>query len=85
MRPYQIPVPKNDAGVEPGVYEWRLAIRYYNLDTLASSDTYMKRCIDMKGGDWQAVGKDSDEYREAVRARARREVENLRKTIGEGP
>jgi cell division protein FtsB len=55
--------------------------RYYDLDTLTSNDTYMKNCIDMNG-DWQAVDKDSDEYREAVRERARREVEGLRKSLG---
>ena len=41
----------------------------------------MKGCIDGKG-DWQAVSKDSDEYREAVRARARREVDSLREQLG---
>jgi hypothetical protein len=55
---------------------------YYNLDTLTSDDTYMKNCFEMQG-DWQAVDKDSDEYREAVRARARHEVEKLQKTLGQ--
>jgi len=54
--------------------------RYYNLDTLTSSDTYMKNCIDMQG-DWQAAEKDSDEYREALRARARREVEKATRQL----
>ncbi len=49
---------------------------YFNLSTLASNDRYMRVCMD-GGGDWQAVDKDSDGYREAVRARARREVESI--------
>ena len=62
---------KGDAGGELDV-----AVRYYNLDTITSSDTYMKNCLDMHG-DWQAADKDSDEYREAVHARARREAEGI--------
>jgi hypothetical protein len=54
--------------------------RYYNLDTITGSDTYMKGCIDMQG-DWQAAEKDSDEYREALRARARREVEKATRQL----
>ena len=53
-----------------------VAARYYNLDTLTSNDRYMKDCIDMQG-DWQAVEKDSDEYREALHARTRRQMEGL--------
>ena len=54
--------------------------RYYNLDTIRTSDTYMKNCIDMNG-DWQAVDKDSDEYREAVRDKASREVEKAQREL----
>jgi hypothetical protein len=50
--------------------------RYYNLDTITRSDAYMKSCFD-DHGDWQAVDKNSDEYREAVRTRARREMEGV--------
>jgi hypothetical protein len=56
--------------------EFVIFVHYYNLDTLTKSDTYMKNCLDMQG-DWQAVDKDSDEYREAVRARGRREMEGI--------
>ena len=54
--------------------------RYYDLDTLTSSDTYMKNCLDLQG-DWEATDKDSDEYREAVRVRARREINTARQQL----
>lgn len=52
---------------------------YYDLDSL-SNDVYMRECIDRKG-DWQAVDKTSDEHREAIRARACREIEQMTKTV----
>jgi uncharacterized protein DUF4339 len=74
-------VTKADSGIGAGL---RIVIdlvgRYYNLDTITKSDTYMKNCLDLNG-DWQAADKDSDEYREAVRARARREVEKAQRAL----
>jgi hypothetical protein len=73
---------KTDAGVVWATAEINSEERFYNLDTLTSGNEYMKNCLDMKG-DWTGVDKDSPEYREAVRARARREMEKLQKTLGQ--
>jgi hypothetical protein len=70
-----------DSGLDLTTYEAQSVARYYDLDVLTKNDAEMKGCIDMQG-DWQAVDKDSDEYREAVRARARREVEHLQEQLG---
>jgi hypothetical protein len=71
-----------DSGVPIGtMYEVQMVSRYYNLDTLTSSDEYMKDCLDIKG-DWQGIDKDSAAYREATRARARREMEKGLKALG---
>jgi hypothetical protein len=56
--------------------------RYYNIDTLTSSNGYMKNCLDMRG-DWSAADRDSPEYRAAVRARARRDIEKAQKLLGQ--
>jgi hypothetical protein len=50
--------------------------QYYDLDQLQRSDAYMRDCLKMNG-DWQAAEHDSDEYQEAVRARARRNVQKI--------
>jgi len=71
-----------DAGVPLGVYVLDSVERYYNLDTITHDDVYMKNCIDMKG-DWTAAEKNSPEYREAARARARREIEKAQKALGQ--
>jgi hypothetical protein len=55
--------------------------RYYDLDVLTKSDSYMKDCLTGKG-DWQAVARDSNEYREAEMARARHDLEKLQKRLG---
>jgi hypothetical protein len=73
---------KNDGGDVSGKGAIDYEARYYNLDSLTNGNAYMKFCLDMKG-DWQGVDKDSPEYREAVRARARREMEKLQKTLGQ--
>jgi len=73
---------KTDAGVVWGTSEIDSQEQYYNLDTLTNGNEYMKDCLDMKG-DWTGVDKDSPEYREAVRARARREMEKLQKSLGQ--
>lgn len=60
---------KADSGVALGTYEIQMASRYYDPDTLTSDDSYMKGCAEMKG-DWQAVDKNSEVYKAAVRARS---------------
>ncbi len=42
----------------------------------------MKECLQF-GGDWTGVDKKSAAYFDAVRARGRREVEHLQKTLGQ--
>lgn len=73
---------KNDAGVTRGTIELDIESRYYDLDNLTNGNEYMKDCLDLKG-DWQGLDKNSDEYREAVRARARRNVEKGLKALGQ--
>jgi hypothetical protein len=72
---------KGDSGVSLGTYEIEITSRYYDLDQISRNDSYMKDCFDVKG-DWQAADHDSNEYREAVRARARREVEKAQGALG---
>jgi hypothetical protein len=72
-----------DYDADLGTFELALTRSFYSLDSLTNNDANMRQCIAAKG-DWQAVDKDSDEYREAVRARARREVERLQRTLGGG-
>jgi hypothetical protein len=55
--------------------------RYYNLDTLTKDDGYMQDCLSMKG-DWQAIDKNSDAYRDAERARVRRDLSKGLKALG---
>lgn len=72
---------KNDAGAAWGAIEI-IKEGYYNLDSLTSSDESMKDCLDRKG-DWQGIDKGSDEYRQAVEERDRRELQkSLRKYGG---
>jgi hypothetical protein len=73
---------KGDGGAVWGTGKIDYEARYYNLDSLTNGNAYMKFCLDMKG-DWQGVDKDSAEYREAMRARARREFEKLQKSLGQ--
>jgi hypothetical protein len=65
---------------DSGAAEIMITERFYDLDTITTSDSYMKQCIEVKG-DWQAVDHDSQEYREAVRARSRREVEKAQRIL----
>ncbi len=58
-----------DAGADVALTD-----RYYDTGTLGRSDRYMKGCLDM-GGDWSALPRDSDEYRAAAHAAARRNAE----------
>jgi hypothetical protein len=60
---------KADSRVALGTYEVLMASRYYDPDALTSDDSYMKGCAEMKG-DWQAVDKNSEEYKAAVRVRS---------------
>ncbi|MGH7295223.1 MAG: hypothetical protein ACRELB_09830, partial [Polyangiaceae bacterium] len=75
------PLTKGDAG-NTRTLEIDTQERYYDLDNLTNGNGFMKSCLDMKG-DWQGVDKDSDAYREAARARARREMEKLQKSLGQ--
>jgi hypothetical protein len=79
--PIPIP-PKVDGGTPAGAVDLQITSGYYSLDMIEKSDTYMKNCIDMKG-DWQTVDHDSEAWRDAHMARARREVEKLQKTLGQ--
>lgn len=75
------PLTKPDAG-NPLTLEIDTQERYYDLDSLTNSNEYMKDCLDMKG-DWHAVDKNSEAYRDAVRARARRELGKATKLLGQ--
>jgi hypothetical protein len=77
-----VPLKKIAPDLDGGTAEVNSDERYYNLDALTHDNVYMKNCLDMKG-DWTGVDKDSTEYREAVRARARREMEKLQKRLGQ--
>jgi hypothetical protein len=61
------------AHVRPLDFGVTLAVvkQYFNLSTLADDDHDMRDCLN-GGGAWRPVDKDSDEYQQAVRARARR-------------
>jgi hypothetical protein len=72
----------NDAGASIGEYEVQNAASYYDLDSLTRNDATMKKCMSTHG-DWTGVDKKSGAYFDAVRARGRREVEQLQKTIGQ--
>jgi hypothetical protein len=61
-------VAKPDAGVGGS-----MVIYYYDFDTVDANDVEMKGCLTMSG-DWQAISRDSDEYR---RARVRRDAQRL--------
>jgi hypothetical protein len=69
---------KSDSDAELAIYELQMTSRYYNLEMLAGSDAYMKACTERKG-DWQALDKNSDEYKAAVQSRIRFELDKAKK------
>ena len=71
-----------DHDADLGTYEVAIMRGFHNLDTLTNDDANMRQCIAAKGN-WTGVDKDSTEYREAVRARARRNIEKLQRTLGQ--
>jgi hypothetical protein len=62
---------KGDSSAQLGTYDIQMTSRYYDPNAVTSDDSYEKGCVEMKG-DWQAVDKNSNEYKAAVRARAAR-------------
>jgi hypothetical protein len=67
---------------DQGVVKRAFMGRYYSLEMLQNSDVYMKDCLDMNG-EWQVVSHESQEWRVAHVAWARREVERLKRASDE--
>lgn len=53
-----------------------ITARYYRFETVVDSDVWLKQCLE-SGGRWQALPRDSDEFRRAEHARHAKSLSKL--------